>query len=425
MKNHYNAAASPRWTRTLTFVIVAVALAVGAWLRFANLAARDMSADEGASWAAAAAPSVGEVLLRHSRLNPATLGLDDAALHGWMREFGDGLAEMRALSASAGTLAILLVFAVTRELLQLDGAGALAAGTQDADATNGKIGDDNFVRAEYDLVAAVAALVFAVNLVTIKYSREARMYPLLLLALLVQFTCFVRATRRGGLANYAGAAIFTAIAIALHPCALFAFTVEGLWILHLLWRARFKFGTIEVRRPLRLIAALAAGVALLAPTLPRMLRAGTDAASHGVFTWISRPAWWELFALFNKATGTFAFPVMAALAIWGVVSAWRRARAGVSFLLLWMWAPPLIVMILSYVLRPAFVERYLLSSFVPFFILVAIGVWELPRLRGLSRDRELSHSGQPARHRAIAAPVEQFRDRPAWTPAAARVAALV
>jgi hypothetical protein len=37
-----------------------------------------------------------------------------------------------------------------------------------------------------------------------------------------------------------------------------------------------------------------------------------------------------------------------------------------------------LLMLISYAIRPAFVERYLISSFVPFFILVAIGIVELP-----------------------------------------------
>jgi hypothetical protein len=42
-----------------------------------------------------------------------------------------------------------------------------------------------------------------------------------------------------------------------------------------------------------------------------------------------------------------------------------------------MWAPPLILMLISWLLHPAFLERYLLSSFVPFFLLAALGISEL------------------------------------------------
>jgi hypothetical protein len=42
--------------------------------------------------------------------------------------------------------------------------------------------------------------------------------------------------------------------------------------------------------------------------------------------------------------------------------------------------PLILLMVISYALRPAFVERYLVSSFVPLFLLVAIGIVELPKL---------------------------------------------
>ncbi|MGA3230228.1 MAG: hypothetical protein ABSD51_09800, partial [Candidatus Binatus sp.] len=94
--------------------------------------------------------------------------------------------------------------------------------------------------------------------------------------------------------------------------------------------------------------------------------------------WRKPPAWYAPFALFNKATGSFAFPILAALAIWGVVRGWRDARDAAGFALLWMWAPPLMMMVASYTIAPVFVERYALSCFVPFFILVALGIFELP-----------------------------------------------
>jgi hypothetical protein len=43
-----------------------------------------------------------------------------------------------------------------------------------------------------------------------------------------------------------------------------------------------------------------------------------------------------------------------------------------------MWAPPIVMMLASYALTPIFVERYALSCFVPFFILAALGIFELP-----------------------------------------------
>ncbi|MBI3758198.1 MAG: hypothetical protein HY269_00380, partial [Deltaproteobacteria bacterium] len=96
---------------------LALALIVGGYLRFVDLGTREMSADEGASWAAASAPTVREVLVVQNHLNPGKAGLHDVALHLWMSAFGNGLSAMRALSAVIGTISILLVLGASREIL--------------------------------------------------------------------------------------------------------------------------------------------------------------------------------------------------------------------------------------------------------------------------------------------------------------------
>jgi len=42
-----------------------------------------------------------------------------------------------------------------------------------------------------------------------------------------------------------------------------------------------------------------------------------------------------------------------------------------------MWLPPLLMVVASYAIAPVFVERYALSCFVPFFILVALGIFAM------------------------------------------------
>jgi hypothetical protein len=349
-------------TDRFTIATLALALLVGGLLRFAGLDAREMSADEGASWAAAAAPTLRAVLHAQSGLNPGKAGLHDLALHLWMRAFGQSLFAMRALSATIGTLAILTVFGVARELFAAS-IESTAGESPGADQRND--------------AAAIAALVFAVNLVTIKYSREVRMYPIVIAAVVVQTWCFFRALRCGELAAYAGVAIFTAIALATHSTAVVAFTGEGLWLSYAIARNRIDLAAAPVRRALALLIALGAGVAMLAPIAPAMIAGAAHAADIGAIDWIERPPPWAPFVLFNKATGSFAYPMMVALAVWGVVRGWRRWRDPIVFSLLWMWSPPIVLMVVSYAIRPVFVERYLISCFVPFFILIAIGIVEL------------------------------------------------
>lgn len=332
--------------------VLILALILGAFLRLADLGALQMSADEGATWAAAAAPSISRVIAIQQTHNAGKLPLHDLILHGWIAHFGDGLFAMRSLSALFGVLAIILMFPATREVLRL------AAPPLD--------------EGEIDMIAALSALICAVSLVTIKYSREARMYGLLLAAVLAQVWFFLRAIRRTALSDYVVLAILTAAMVATSLVSAPMLATEGLWLVVILAsRARMKSAVAAG-------LAIAAGVAILTPALYVLIRHGAQAVREGKVNWLVMPPWWEPAAFFNKATGSVAFPVMAALAIWGLWRGWAGARASLGFALLWMWAPPVLLLIGSHVWRPMFVERYALYAFPAFFVLIAFGIWQLP-----------------------------------------------
>jgi uncharacterized membrane protein len=336
-----------------------------------------MSADEGASWAAAAAPTVGEVLRLQARLNAGKLALYDLALHAWIDLFGDGLVSMRAMSAALGTFAIVLVFFVARELfLPYDSSG-------EEDRQDGEAGS----------VAALSAIIFAISTVPIGYSREVRMYPVLLVATLAQVGFFLRSVRRGGIGNYAGVTIFTALSLAAHFTAVFMPASEGLWLLYLLASSRSAddaAGFAQKRESAqqdriarrnavwKLGASIALGVAIIAPLTPGALHSSAEAVRGGALEWIKPPRLWDALTLLKSGTGNFVLPVIAAI---GAVVGWRRARGAVLFALLWMWVPVLMLLLVSYLLTPLMVERYALSSFVPLFILVALAVLSL-NIRG-------------------------------------------
>jgi mannosyltransferase len=346
--------------RTLSIILLIVALATGTALRFNNLGALEMSPDEGASWAAASAPTAAEVIARQPSLNPGELPIHDLMLHGWIALFGSSIAVMRALSAAFGVLSISLVYIVVIELL--------APGSEKESALS--IDD-------IGIVAGLAALVFAVNLVTIKYSHEARMYPLMLAAILAQVAMFLRALRIGGLANYAAVLILTALAIASNFAAVLIPATENLWLAYLILRALPANPDATVRRAWATLIAVAFPAMLLLPKMSSSLGAASSGLVGG---WRKLPNFYEPFALFNKATGSFAFPILAALAIWGAIRGWQRgARDSIAFAMLWMWAPPLMMVAASYAIAPVFVERYALSCFVPFFILTAFGIFAMPR----------------------------------------------
>ena len=63
-------------------------------------------------------------------------------------------------------------------------------------------------------VAAVCALIFAIGLPSVEIIRQARMYSMMLAWILVQVIFLLRTRRLGGLANYVGLTVFSAIALA-------------------------------------------------------------------------------------------------------------------------------------------------------------------------------------------------------------------
>ena len=346
----------------LWLVILILALAAGAVLRFANLDSNEMSADEAATWAAAAAPSVSQVIALGEQLNPGKIAAHEVLLHWWIARFGDGIIALRSLSALFGTLSILLVFWVARELLIAPPEHGGGGGLPDVDAY---------------LAAAIAALIFAVSLVMLKYSRELRMYSMMLAVVLAQLGFFIRAQRRGGISNYVGAGVLAGAAVTVNFFAILVPAAEAIWLAYLLARSGFRPISAESRRSWAVAISLAIAGAAFAPLMLAELRNGGAAVDRGMLQWIGRPALWEPISLFNKAAGSFAFPLLAILAVYGVFRGWRIARDAVAFALVWMWAPVIMMMIASYAVAPVLVERYVLSCFVPLFFLAAIGVCEL------------------------------------------------
>jgi hypothetical protein len=329
--------------------LLAAALIVGAALRLLRLARVGLSPDEAASWAAASGRSLAAVVHTQAALNPGKLALNDLLLHAWIGFFNDGTAALRSLPALIGVGAILLVFWASRRIVALD--------EPEDGSAEGSIG-------------AICALIFAVTLVMIKYAREARMYSLMLAMVLAQVSCLLGARRRGGILNYGGTVLFTALAIAANFTAGAAFAAQAAW---LAFAPALAGDASRKAARLKALAAIAAGGLLLAPLSLPGLVAGVRVLDAGALRWIAPPRFYEPFSLFNKGAGTLPFPLLLALSLWGAIAGWNRMRAAVIFALCWMLGPVLLLMAIS-LFRPMLTERYVLSSFVPWFFLAALGI---------------------------------------------------
>src|SRR6266849_7136893 len=184
--------------QTRTAILFCVALLLGSVLRFFRLGSRELSIDESLSWFAAAAPSLTDLLRIQHGVDSGKLAIHELALRGWMHMFGESEAALRAMSALIGSLSIVMVFILALEIL------SAVSATETEDRRQGRI----------YLIAAASALLFAVGLPAVEIARQARMYSMMQAWILAQVIFILRARRLGGLANYTGLSIFTAIAVA-------------------------------------------------------------------------------------------------------------------------------------------------------------------------------------------------------------------
>jgi len=318
-----------RSPRLFAYFLVVIAIVIGAHLRFHRLARFDMSGDEGASWAAASAPSVRQVVAAEQRLDPGKLALYDLLLHGWIGIFGDSVFAMRAMSATLGTIAIVLVFVAVREVCC-------------------SLQEDRSTASKGELAGAFAALLYAFNLQMVVSDRTMRMYPLVMAAELLQITFFCRAQRSGSLANYVGVAIFTAVMIAANFTSTFLIIAEALWLQCLLLAkdAGLRAGGLMASGP---GIAVITGIALLTPMLPGALASSASAVQVGYINWIKvEPVSWPYTTLRDGVGGYALFWTFIILGAFGLWHQWRSGPLASAFFALWTIGPILAAVTLSY-----------------------------------------------------------------------------
>jgi hypothetical protein len=407
------ALAAWRSPRLFALLLLIVATVGGAHLRFHRLTRLDMNGDEGASWAAAFAPSVQQVAKAEERLDPGKLALYDLVLHEWISAFGDSTFAMRAMSAGLGTIAIVLVFVSVREVCR-----SLA---------------DEPTLAVAELAAGFAALLYATNLEIVTQDRIVRMYPLLMCAELLQITLFVRAQRGGGISNYLGTAIFTAAMVACNFVSALLLAAEAVWLGWLLVEARWD---AQSRRLAVFLpgCSVVAGIAILLPWLPRAVAQSLGAVRRGAINWLKiQPISWP-YTMLRDSTGDHRlFWMFVLLGVFGLWRQWRGARRAVEFLGIWTIGPFMAVMAITYLIHPLEFPRYVLIALVGMFGFAAFGAASVrsTALRvvfaiglaylsvGPVRDR-INHSSEAAWRDATimaareTAPGEQVAVFPSW-----------
>jgi hypothetical protein len=343
--------------RWFSFVILAIAVILGAAVRFHRLGLQDMSGDEGAAWAGARGSTISQVVQLQQQLDPGKLALYDVILHEWIAAFGDRLSTLRAMSAEISTISIILVFLVIREICD--------AFAEPSEADTGEV------------AGAFGALIFATNLTMVDVGRTARMYSLMVAAELVHILFFVRAQRGGGIANYALSAVFLALAIASNFSAIFVLAGEVLWLGYVFLARQTGIRGAD----LRLIGpalSLAGGLAILAPFAASATTLSAAALHAGFLDWIrERSLAWPYVTLRNSVGNRWLFRLFLVMAAFGIWRQWERARLVPLFVGAWLAGPFVAVILVTWIITPLMVWRYVVFAFVAFFALAAMGAGSL------------------------------------------------
>ena len=230
-------------------------------------------------------------------------------------------------------------------------------------------------------VGRLATLLGAVNPFDIYYSCEARMYPMAGAFITVNMTCFVlilmaRADRRPWIG-------FTISAGLMYLTHYFSFFLAVIQLLYFLIRFRGVYRLFRRWLLAQIVACIPAAV-------------WTAAGYHQYRTlglqgaWIPRPTLLTpLYTFWNFSLGydgRLTLGVVLGLFTWAIALvagiAWQRVVASKWRLLMivWLILPAMTTLALSFVRRPAYVDRYVSISMSAFLLLAATGIATLPRL---------------------------------------------
>jgi 4-amino-4-deoxy-L-arabinose transferase-like glycosyltransferase len=232
-------------------------------------------------------------------------------------------------------------------------------------------------------VGVWAALAMAVNPFLVRYACEARMYTMAILFSTGAMWCFLLAVRRDGWWRWATLAVVSGIAYLTHYVTFVVGLVQFLVLLITL-RTTYRF-----LRKWVLAQAVAA-----APAVSWM---ALSMRSHGyggiAGAWIPVPSLltplrtlWNFslgydgrFTLWT-ALGLLPFAVGLAGGAWLASGRLRTVRQlWQSGVLVWLTLPPLMALVLSFGLRPCYLDRYLAVCAPAYLLWVVAGLSAVPR----------------------------------------------
>jgi mannosyltransferase len=219
-------------------------------------------------------------------------------------------------------------------------------------------------------VGIIAALLLAVHALHIEYSQEARSYSLAVLLAILSSLFLVRVIERSTPNNWLSYIVFSVLMVYTHVFGLLVIMAHAVSFLFIL---RQQVPWMDM-----VISMITIGLMLLP--------LGVLTLVHGdAVNWVPTPSLEGIHQIGINFTGnngnillvTFLVPVLVALAL-AAKSWFSRGDAFVKwkygFLFTWLLAPMLIALGYSLLVKPVFVDRFLLVAFPALVLLAAVGV---------------------------------------------------
>jgi mannosyltransferase len=280
-------------------------------------------------------------------------------LKGWMVFAGSTEAALRMPSVLASVLTVALL-AIGGRMLRA-----------------GRIGDQ---------VGLLAAFLLALNKGSIEFAQQARPYALETLAVALMTLLSVRLLMQLGARHVAydkspphfisaaiGLTLSAALTLWLHNTAMFiVFAVWiGLGTTLLVDRER------RVQRMLVFLVTGAIAVGMWTPYLPFMIFQSRNVVSNFwiLLNWREFPTAWTL-----ATGGKWAFIPMFGFAGFGLYEVWRKWRPAAVHLICILIIPFAMIVLISYLLRPIFMDRLFAWMAPEVVALTALGIVAMPRL---------------------------------------------